>query len=83
MCVCAWVSKCMCFSLRIHPDYMARRQRQADNILKETLQYCILNSNYSNVYSNQHHNRWRGTHLWQASRLAGLAFHGAVVSDAL
>ena len=58
----------MCFSLCIHPERMARRQIQADNISKETLQYCILTSNYSNVYSNQRHNRWRMMNLWQAGR---------------
>lgn len=66
--VCECVTKCMCFSLCIHPECMAHCQIQADNILKETLQYCILNSNYSNVYSNQRHNRWRGMSLWQAGR---------------
>lgn len=56
----------MCFGLCIHSECVARCQMQADNILKETLQCCILTSNYSNVYSNQRHNRWRGMNLWQA-----------------
>lgn len=56
----------MCFGLCVHPERMAQRQMQADNILRETLQCCILTSNCSNVYSNQRHNRWRGMNLWQA-----------------
>lgn len=59
---------CVCVGLCIHPEHMAWCQTQADNILKETLQCCILTSNYSNVYSNQCHNRWRGTNLWQTSK---------------
>lgn len=63
--------------LRVHDEVLvsfslclqtvAQRQIQADSILKK-LQYWILNSNYSDVYSNQCHNRWRGMNLWQAGR---------------
>lgn len=49
----------------LYPECMARCQTKADNILKETLQHCIPNWNDLNVYSNQHHNRWRGMNLWQ------------------
>lgn len=56
----------MCFGLCVHPERMAQGQMPADNILRETLQRCILTSNCSNVYSNQLHNRWRGMNLGQA-----------------
>lgn len=59
---CSWVSACA-----YKPMSVAQRQIQADSISKK-LQYCILNSNYSDVYSNQCHNRWRGMNLWQAGR---------------
>lgn len=68
LCVCVFESDSvrMCFGLCVHPERMAPCQMQADNILRETLQCCILTSNCSNVYSNQRHNRWRGMNLWQA-----------------
>lgn len=61
----------------VSPEYRAACQTQADNILKETLQYCILNANYPNVYSNQHHNMARAgvqSDVLAASLFMGLWF---------